>query len=122
MVPKSGTSHKMKLSNHITNPRNATVIACVVINLLIIVWIFISQAHLPPEVPLFYGLPSGEEQLSQSPLLILPPIISLILIGLNFLLIRTTKDKFLQNVLLSTMVVITALSTITIAKIIFLVG
>lgn len=81
-----------------------------------------SQSALPPVVPLFYGLPAGEEQLAQTALLAIPAVIALLLIASNFLLLRVSRDKFLQNVLLSTMVVITALSTITIAEIIFLIG
>lgn len=112
----------MKLSKIFTNPQTVVIIVCVAINLLVILWVGLSQNSLPPEVPLFYGMPMGEEQLASSSLLVLPAVIALILIAINFLLLKVSRDQFLQNVLVSTMVVITALSSITITKIVLLVG
>lgn len=95
---------------------------CFVVNIVVITFILLSQNLLPPVVPLFYGLPIGEEILTDRTSLIIPAIISIIVIAINVLISKSLKDSFLKKVLISIIVLTTLLSTITIFKIAFLVG
>jgi len=94
----------------------------VIVNLIIIAWVFLIINFLPPEVPLFYGFPEGQEQLGSVYLLALPSIISLGIVFLNILLGIFIKDEFLVKILTLTGVASTFFSLVTTLKIIFLVG
>jgi len=83
--------------------------------------IFLHQ-FLPPEIPLLYGLPDGEQQLSERYYLILPCLVSLIITLLNYFVSSATEDKFIRGVLIATGFVTCLLSFITTFKIFFLVG
>ena len=94
----------------------------IVVNLLIIAAIFVVKKNLPPEVPLFYGLPKSENQLVSSTNLILPSLISLAIIAANSFLAYLTKDEFLKKTLVMATFASTFFSVVTTLKIVFLVG
>lgn len=91
-------------------------------NFLMIILILALQGFLPPVVPLFYGQPQGEAQLARSIFLILPPAISFLITLANAFLSTLIKNKFLQTILLGLAVVVTVFSSVTVVKIILLVG
>ncbi|HWA52262.1 MAG TPA: hypothetical protein VG895_04360 [Patescibacteria group bacterium] len=97
-------------------------ITCAFLNVLSILFIFISKKSLPPIVPLLYGLPVSPNILVSSTFLSIPSIVSIILIVINTSVTKISKDKFLEKILLGLNITLTALSLITIIKIIFLVG
>ncbi len=97
-------------------------IGAAVVNLLIILGILLLQSHLPPVVPLFYGLPYGDEQLANTWALIIPPLVALSFIGINIFIGKTSKDEFIKQILVGLTIATTALSTITVVRIILLVG
>lgn len=80
------------------------------------------KSILPPQVPLFYGEPEGNEQLAQSWLLILPSLISLVVIFVNYFLSLAVKEDFLKKALILSGIAATFFSAITTIKIILLVG
>lgn len=82
----------------------------------------IAQSFLPPQVPLYYGLPIGEEQLSSPLGLVIPGVVSLLILSVNFMLIKITKDDFLKKILAIVALVASFFAIITTYKIIFLVG
>lgn len=82
----------------------------------------LAKPFLPPQIPLFYGLPESEEQLSLSLGLCLPGIFSLIILTLNFFLAKTVKDEFLKKTLAVAALIVSVFMIITTVKIIFLVG
>ncbi|MFV1916912.1 MAG: hypothetical protein ACC618_00265 [Patescibacteria group bacterium] len=84
--------------------------------------VFVLQSRLPPEVPLFYGLPKGEDQLAQKLALIAPSVVSLIIIFVNLSISQLSKDEFLKKALALASLTSVFLSAITTAKISFLVG
>ena len=93
------------------------------INILVIIFVLLARRnHLPPEVPLFYGLARGNSQLAPSILLILPSIVAICISIINFVLSTSIKDVFLKSALLISAFVVTFFSCITTLKIIFLVG
>src|SRR5512135_1574284 len=70
------------------------------VNLLNIAFIFIFQKNIPPEVPLFYGLAEGTDQLTNTFGLLIPSLFSLGVIGLNVILSLVTENKFLRQTLI----------------------
>ena len=92
------------------------------ISVLSILFALISQPFLPPQIPLFYGLPVGEEQLSSSPGLVIPGVVSLLILAVNFVLTKITQEDFLKKVLAIVTLVSSLFAIITTLKIIFLVG
>ena len=98
------------------------VIICLFINLLAIILIIVIKKNLPPILPIFYGLPVSEEQLTTNYGLVIPAVTSVILIIINFYIVKFTKDKFLVKIFAGLIIITTSLSLITIIKTIFLVG
>ncbi|MEK7188605.1 MAG: hypothetical protein AAB685_01980 [Patescibacteria group bacterium] len=91
-------------------------------NLIIIGAILVLLKRLPPEIPLFYGRPESERELAKSIFLIIPPTLSIVITIINTSLVKIVKDDFIANVLLGLIVASLLFSTITVGKIIFLVG
>jgi uncharacterized Tic20 family protein len=84
--------------------------------------VLLIQRWLPPQVPLFYGKPSGEEQLTSSLVLTLPSIVSLLILLINVSFAAVLKDEFLRKTLVLAAIAVTFFAAITTIKIIFLVG
>jgi hypothetical protein len=97
-------------------------IVCLIVNLVVIVIIAIASSYLPPQVPLLYGAPKGEEQLARQSFLMVPPIMVTAITILNTLLARFIKDRFLDRVIFGFTLVTTVLSTVTVVRILLLVG
>jgi hypothetical protein len=110
----------MKLVDKV--PFKKTVFFLIFFNLLMVALVALAQQILPPVVPLFYGRAQGEEQLAKSLFLSLPAFISLLITLVNLAFIYLLDNRFLQKVLLGLAIGVTILSTITILKIILLVG
>lgn len=92
------------------------------INVFLIVSIFFIKRHLPPEVPLFYGLAEGEDQLVAGGTLVLAPFISLVIVVVNSAVSLTIKSELLRRTLIITGFGVTILSLVTAIQIILLVG
>ena len=93
-----------------------------VFNLLVILFIVLFESKLPPEIPLYYGRPKGDEQLAKSLYLLIPPIFSAVVVVVNLAIMKLAIQEFLQKILLGVAFLITILSTITVAKIFLLVS
>lgn len=91
-------------------------------NLIIIIISLILQFILPPEIPLFYGVPQTIEQLAPSILIVVPSVISFLLTLINILISSNLKNDYIIKTLAITSLSITILAMITTFKIIFLVG
>lgn len=92
------------------------------LNLVIIIISLSIYKILPPEIPLFYGLPIGSSQIASKWLLSIPPISSLVILGVNVGLSKIVREEFLKKTLILSAMFITMLSTITTLKIIFLIA
>lgn len=103
-------------------PFSDLIIASFVINATIIALVFALKKHLPPQVPLFYGLPKTSEQIVNANKLIIPSVAAAVILLLNVLLAQMLKDGFLKKALILTGIVGSLFSAITTFKIIFLVG
>lgn len=98
------------------------IASSLVLNAVMVVAILLLGRYLPPEVPLFYGLAQGEEQLVHQWVLIIPSLVSLFIILLNSSLSLLIKNDFLKQVLVISGVLATFFSLVTTVKIILLVG
>jgi len=97
-------------------------IVSLAINLIVLIVLLLTQKFLPPVVPLFYGLPVGEAQLTTSLGLLIAPIATLLLISVNFVISYYTKDEYHKKILAFSALVLSILMAITITKIVLLVG
>lgn len=79
-------------------------------------------ALLPPEIPVFYGLPTGAEQIKPWWFIAVPSLFSILILGLNILLAKLTTQDFLKRALILAAITVSFLSFVTTIKIIFLVG
>lgn len=95
---------------------------CFGLNLLIIILLFLLQNNLPPVVPLFYGLPTGDEQLVPRMFLAIPCLSAIIIIVINGVVAKLSKSAFIQRVLVGLILAGTLLALITTIKIFFLVA
>jgi len=101
--------------------KNQVYIAFLV-NLIIISFVFTLLWKLPPQIPLFYGLPEGEGQLAPDWALIIPNSTSLLILVLNILIANSIKDDFYKKILIIGAIVSTFFASITTLKIFFLIG
>ncbi len=92
------------------------------ISIATILLVLIFQKILPPQIPLFYGLPRGEQQLAKTQALVIPSLLSLTVIIVNYTLSLFIDDDFIKKALVFTSIVSVFFSTITTIKIFFLVG
>ena len=92
------------------------------IGIATIVFVILFRNNLPPEVPLFYGSPRGQDQLSPELGLLIPSLISITIVFVNTTLAHLTKDDFLAKTLIVASFIAILFSTITTLKIVFLVG
>ncbi|KKQ46770.1 MAG: hypothetical protein US75_C0038G0011 [Candidatus Woesebacteria bacterium GW2011_GWC1_38_13] len=90
------------------------------INICLIISILVISNHIPPQVPLYYGLPRGESQLGSSLSLILPISLSSIFVAINSIISYFTVSSFLKKVLIIGSYFTVILSIITVIQIISL--
>ncbi|QQS39030.1 hypothetical protein IPM62_00210 [Candidatus Woesebacteria bacterium] len=83
---------------------------------------FLLTQYLPPEIPLFFGLPESEDQIASSSALIVPSLFSLAILVLNSTIAYFSNDKFIKMVLIFSSLAISLLSTIATLKITLLIG
>jgi hypothetical protein len=90
------------------------------INILIIIFIIVYSPNLPPQSPLYYGLPRGEKQLAPPLSLILPILISSLFVAVNSIIAYYANSKYLKNILVLAGLFISLLSVITVVQILLL--
>lgn len=93
-----------------------------IISIITVIVGLISQIILPPEIPLFYGLPQNSAQISPSILIILPSSIAILMTSVNILISMYISDNYLKKALVFTSLLIAILSAITTYKILLLVS
>lgn len=103
-------------------PLKSLFVISIIINALFILIGLISQLILPPEIPLFYGLPKNNEQLAPSLFIVLPAATSLIITIVNAVLSINTDSSYLKKTLAFASISASLLSSIATYKIILLVG
>jgi len=94
----------------------------IVLNVSVILGILSLKMFIPPEVPLFYGLPEGQAQVASREELIIPSMVSLMVTLINISLASLLQNEFLKRSLIIVSLVIALLSLITTFEIVLLVG
>lgn len=103
-------------------PFKEYLLGSLAVNLFFILFVLFLKKWLPPQIPLFYGLAEGEEQLASSWMLVLPSLVAFVVTIINSVLAYLFKDPFLKKVFLFGSFALSAFSWITTVKIFFLVG
>ena len=103
-------------------PYKGWVYFSVGLNAVSVIFIFALKGLLPPVVPLFYGLPAGSEQLAPTLGLVLAPAVGLIITTINIFISHLTQDSFLKKTLIIASALVSLLLSITVLKIVLLVG
>jgi hypothetical protein len=93
-----------------------------ILNSLLIILLLLLQKLLPPEIPLFYGMAEGEEQIAKSIFIVIPNAVSLLILVVNSIIASYVKQDFYKKILITAGLISTFFSTITALKILFLVG
>lgn len=103
-------------------PLKKLLMTTIVISLITIIFGLVSQIALPPQIPLFFGLPQTKSQLASSILIILPSLISIFISLTNIFISIKVHDVYLKKVLAFSAVTVSVMAAITTLKIIFLVS
>ena len=85
--------------------------------------IALSWKLLPPQIPLFYSQPWGEEQLTTPVGILILPVLSLAVSGGNFALIHLVpkEEGLLSKMLIAASAIFNFLALVTLIKIVLLV-
>lgn len=113
---------RISLGKAISFPFRSYFVVFLGLNLAVIILVLSLQSKLPPVVPLFYGLPTGEEQLVPKMFLITPLLIAIAITIANIFILKITKEAFIQKVFVGLTLAVTLLAIITTVKIFFLVA
>jgi len=103
-------------------PLKNLIIFSLATNLLFLLIAGLSTFILPPEIPLFYGLPKTSEQLVKSFLITIPSLITFILTIINSVIAINIEGQYLKKALAFVTILLTVLNIVTTYKIIALVG
>jgi hypothetical protein len=78
---------------------------------------------LPPEIPLFYSKPWGQEQLAQTPFIFLPITVSLVFLAINMIIAKQmfNKEEFAKKILTLGSMTGVILAAVTTIKIVLLI-
>jgi hypothetical protein len=124
MVVRPKIGIKTKLTQLFRDlPLKKSLYVSLVLAVIDIFIVLLLKRRLPPEVPLFYGLPEGEGQLTTSSFgLLITGVFSLSVIALNTSAALFVNDEFIQKTLMFTESVVAFMCLFTTLEIIFLVG
>lgn len=92
----------------------------VVLSFIVASTIFFVSKHLPPDLPLFYSLPWGENQLAKTDQLIIIPAIFLCISLVNLIIFLQLDEKFivLKRILSITSIIVSLILTASFFQII----
>jgi hypothetical protein len=103
-------------------PFKKLILLAIISNIIIMLLVLLFSNNLPPQVPLFYGLARGENQLASRLGLLIPSLVSLSIISFNLIVSFFVKSIFLKKTLIIASVAATVFSLITTVKIFFLIA
>lgn len=103
-------------------PHRRVIYLSVLINTAVIIILFIGLNRLPPEIPLYYGLPEGSGQIAERSYLVVPSLLTLVFIFINTIIVVLIENIFLKTALIVTCLMLSVFSLVTTVKIMLLVG
>jgi hypothetical protein len=84
--------------------------------------VFVLLNFLPPLVPLFYGKPTGSEQLAPTWFLFVVPGISILITTIDLFVNSSIKDEFIRKIMAVSSLIVSIMASVTVVKIVLLVG
>ncbi|WKZ25323.1 MAG: hypothetical protein QY322_02935 [bacterium] len=103
-------------------PLKSLFVTSFIVNCVFILISLVSTVILPPEIPLFFGLPKSTSQLAANYMILVPSLISTFLVTANFIIALKVSGQYIKKILAFTSVSVTILNVIATSKIVFLVG
>jgi|SRR3989304_6746538 len=103
-------------------PLKKIILSALVLNLIVGMLAFLIQPLLPPQIPLFYGMAEAEKVIAPAWGLIIPTLISMGILSVNFLLSIAFEDLFIKKTLLLSGIAASFFAIVTTLKIFFLVA
>ncbi|OGM81748.1 hypothetical protein A2434_00820 [Candidatus Woesebacteria bacterium RIFOXYC1_FULL_41_14] len=97
-------------------------LAAFLLAIFTILIVFVIMNFLPPLIPLFYGKPTGSEQLTPTWFIFVVPGVSILITAANLFVNISTKDEFIRKIVAVSSLIISIMASTTVAKIIMLVG
>lgn len=91
-------------------------------SLIFLIISLVSNLILPPQIPIFYGLPKTTEQLGKSIYIILPSLVSILITIINAVLAINIESQHQKRILAFSSLLVSILAIVTTYKIIALVG
>lgn len=101
---------------------NNCFLASAILSVISAAGIIAVRTFLPPVIPMFYGKPTGAEQLGNYWLLFIIPGVSMLISAVNLFISVSIKDEFIKKILAVSSLTISLMATVTVVKIILLVG
>lgn len=108
------------------NPKDWSVSVLIVSTLILfattifLLFSLFSFRNLPPQIPLFYSKPWGQDQLAAPAFLFIPLLIALVFVSINQVLSSWLKNPFVAKLFLLGASLASLLASITIIRILFL--
>jgi len=96
--------------------------ASLLINTLTVIGVLLLGKRLPPQLPLFYGLPEGQEQLTSKFGLVTASFSAFAIVIINAIISSVLKNDFLRKTLIIVGFVVSVLALITTIEITLLVS
>lgn len=93
-----------------------------IINFLLLLFLVSILDFLPPQLPFFYGMPYGEDQLVARNFILSAPLAGIVITSLNLVLARLIQEGLIKKVLETTSLIMSFLILVTVLKIVFLIG
>lgn len=103
-------------------PLKSLFVTTIIISTVTILLGLIAQIILPPQIPLFFGLPQTKSQLAPAIFIILPSAISILFTLLNIFISIKTHDNYLKKVMAFSAITVSIMASITTFKIVFLIS
>lgn len=97
-------------------------LAAGILSVLSIIGIIAINSFLPPLLPVFYGKPTGAEQLASTYFIFVIPGISSLITIINLFVSSFFKDILIKKILAIVSFIVSLMATITVLKIVVLVG
>ena len=103
-------------------PFKGYLYASLILDIFLVLAIFLIKNFLPPEVPLFYGLPKGRAELVPTLGLLIVPLVSFVILLLNTIIASFIADQFIKKSLVISSFITTIILSVAVFKIILLIG
>lgn len=97
-------------------------LASIALNMLSAIGTIAIKSFMPPLIPIFYGRPTGADQLASFWFIFLIPGVAISITITNLFISISLKDDLIKKIIAISSFIISGMATFTIIKIILLIG